>query len=1315
MSKKDTTFATDSQTPLENVSNKQNTTKSNTQNNKNIDVEKAQTGDSGSAIMSGNEDQDNFDVNKSFSDDRRDSTDVFLKPRQDSMSLYTNFMPRLSSATESSIANFLNMDNNNNNTNKGATPEVHRGYSIVNNNMFTPGPSGGARSSSSRRQSVVQGVSGSALNSHIAQQNTYNGARRTSEQLEPFVPPMKFKTPNFGSSNTTGSANYTTSNSSTLKRSNSSSGTRGSKTRQKSTTPLSSHGAQESGRRGAAANILSNNNNNNNSSTDNLATAGLTADAREDAIPSNNDESLQKQDNKVSKANVSATTNNNNPTNKNNGTAATSKTEGILHSNNASPNLHSALPELPALRSDSISSILGAAAMINQPLQPPSKRNSIFIPTDQLTTNTTHNNENHGTMKPPSTTAPTYYNKQQQHQQQQFQQLLNSNSLGNLYSDANNGNSHITDNIDFDIFSNLNTSRKSSFRFGDDFDLSAFRRRDSSVRGTLDLPALPGSSIGNRLRAGSRTFSQNFNHHPFTATPGTNNNNSSNVAPNSISGNGKKEEQENYKNSRYSNFLKNNENAISDYEDDDLIDLHGLTRAASIGAGSGSHAHSNSNQMHNNNQSLLDSRMIMRRKSNLRDNSMTPIPLTTPPLTGFGHTALPNINNSSAVSDSLLGLDPSSHMDVPPSLDFDADGNIITTEAVPKPKSSSKKSSSKRSSSKKSSTKTSSSKSSSSKSSSTKKESSQKSKKRKSSSNTESAAGSDTKESKPKKRKTSKKTTSSSSSSSSGHKNDHAETTSKSTDEKSTSKKSSRSKKESKSKSSKRSKKPSATSSSSEAPSSSAVSGETDASKPSTKKKRASTSSSSKPPKKAKTRGSGSASKVPESLISHPIIVENPMKTSNGTTDKNDNPVLGATRVDQLMLILQARQKGFTTALETTKDGKINIDNAPEIIPPAIELVGGVDKPKTHDLLLNPMSQSPSITTEALLNSVGGVKPDPDAVLMTPNSGPAASALPNQKSPLHSAAGVSQMEKSRSKMASPPSVKGSPAIGTPLMQTAATIASPPDAKSKTDTAQVLPAVSTPPVGASTGVASTPNGAGSPVSATGSATGSVSGKRKLHVCQYCHKQFTQSTHLEVHVRSHIGLKPYECSYCGKTFTQGGNLRTHIRLHTGEQPFQCNVCGKKFSRKGNLQAHSLTHENFRPFQCILDGCDKSFTQLGNLKSHQNKFHLDTLNALTMKLALNNFDLENEEERKLLEYLSSLYKNSNKGIKGRGKNSASATKSKTGTPSQKPASLPAKGSPETPAPAVPVASTEVKGQDDEAMLDEAAVAALTNPLDV
>ena len=82
-------------------------------------------------------------------------------------------------------------------------------------------------------------------------------------------------------------------------------------------------------------------------------------------------------------------------------------------------------------------------------------------------------------------------------------------------------------------------------------------------------------------------------------------------------------------------------------------------------------------------------------------------------------------------------------------------------------------------------------------------------------------------------------------------------------------------------------------------------------------------------------------------------------------------------------------------------------------------------------------------------------------------------------------------------------------------------------------------------------------------------------------------------------------------------------------------------------------------------------KRFTQLGNLKvcverrgemmatnqrhdqSHQNKFHTETLRDLTSRFAQTEQEnVMSEEDRELWEYFSTLYRNCNKGIKGRGK---------------------------------------------------------------
>lgn len=56
---------------------------------------------------------------------------------------------------------------------------------------------------------------------------------------------------------------------------------------------------------------------------------------------------------------------------------------------------------------------------------------------------------------------------------------------------------------------------------------------------------------------------------------------------------------------------------------------------------------------------------------------------------------------------------------------------------------------------------------------------------------------------------------------------------------------------------------------------------------------------------------------------------------------------------------------------------------------------------------------------------------------------------------------------------------------------------------------------------------------------------------------------------------------------------------------------------------------------------------------MKAHQNRFHQETLNKLTERLAkLDPNETIDPEERRMLDYFASLYKNSNKGIKGRGK---------------------------------------------------------------
>lgn len=269
--------------------------------------------------------------------------------------------------------------------------------------------------------------------------------------------------------------------------------------------------------------------------------------------------------------------------------------------------------------------------------------------------------------------------------------------------------------------------------------------------------------------------------------------------------------------------------------------------------------------------------------------------------------------------------------------------------------------------------------------------------------------------------------------------------------------------------------------------------------------------------------------------------LNNPSSTDlsrSSVSDPNEagSPKIGATSIDKLMLIIEARQNGFMGKVPTSQDGELLIDdeNSKKILlPNASQLVGGVPKPEGR--------------------YTKHIKPDAQST-----------NKPKRKRP---------------------------------------------------------------------------------------------KIKRYQCAYCNKLFAQSTHLDVHIKAHMGYKPYECDFCGKRFTQAGNLRTHRRSHTGERPFKCDKCEKTFTRRGNLTAHVLTHEAVKPYVCKLDNCFKSFTQLGNMKSHQNKYHPQKIKELTAKLATLDPDPSKNDisnvEMELLTYFASLYKYSNKGIKGRGKN--------------------------------------------------------------
>ncbi|KAH8292533.1 hypothetical protein KR054_011586 [Drosophila jambulina] len=88
------------------------------------------------------------------------------------------------------------------------------------------------------------------------------------------------------------------------------------------------------------------------------------------------------------------------------------------------------------------------------------------------------------------------------------------------------------------------------------------------------------------------------------------------------------------------------------------------------------------------------------------------------------------------------------------------------------------------------------------------------------------------------------------------------------------------------------------------------------------------------------------------------------------------------------------------------------------------------------------------------------------------------------------------------------------------------------------------------------------------------------------------------------RRHIKQKgeQFTCSNCSRTFNHSWLLVAHMRVHTGERPFVCpeQGCQKSFSDRSNLRTHqrSMRHHNWE-HQC--GQCGKFFNQVFYLNRH------------------------------------------------------------------------------------------------------------------